>query len=105
MSDAIDREIFEHLVALAALELDPSEAEYLRRELNNQLRSIRELEDIPLDPQTPLTFHGVPYTPATSPPIRADEWIACPNPDDILDQAPEVEERYIVVPDIPHEEI
>jgi hypothetical protein len=33
----ITQELFDHLVGLAALELSPQEAEYLRKELNNQL--------------------------------------------------------------------
>jgi aspartyl/glutamyl-tRNA(Asn/Gln) amidotransferase C subunit len=105
MTDPIDPLTFAHLVELAALELEAGEAEHLRSELNNQLRAIRELEAIPLDPQTPLASHGVPYSAEISPPLREDEWIPCPNPEDILAQAPEVEDRYIVVPDIPHEEL
>jgi aspartyl/glutamyl-tRNA(Asn/Gln) amidotransferase C subunit len=105
MTDSIDPETFAHLVDLAALELDADEAEYLRRELNNQLQAIRELEAIPLESRTPLTYLGVPYTPGISPSLRPDEWEPCPNPDDILAQAPDVAERYIVVPEIPHEEI
>jgi aspartyl/glutamyl-tRNA(Asn/Gln) amidotransferase C subunit len=102
MPDEITPEIFEHLVQLAALELPPEEAEYLRRELNNQLKAIHELEAIPLDPSTPITSHGVPYTPLITPPIRSDEWVPNPTPQDILAQAPESEEGYIVVPDIRH---
>jgi aspartyl/glutamyl-tRNA(Asn/Gln) amidotransferase C subunit len=105
MAEQIDRETFEHLIDLAALALDAEEAEYLRRELNNQLDAIRELEAIALDPETPVTSHGVPYTRDISPAVREDAWVACPNPDEILAQAPEVEEGYIVVPDIPHEEL
>jgi len=37
MADAITAEIFDHLVELAALELQPAEAEYLRAQLNSQL--------------------------------------------------------------------
>jgi Asp-tRNA(Asn)/Glu-tRNA(Gln) amidotransferase C subunit len=37
------------------------------------------------------------------PSLREDIIEICPEADDILDQAPEVEERYIVVPDIPSE--
>ena len=105
MTDQITTELFEHLVQLAALELSRDEAEYLRRELNNQLKAIQELEAIPLSPETESTSHGVPYTPATIPAVRADEWIPHPNPEEILAQAPETEERYIIVPDIPHEEL
>ncbi len=105
MADEIDRKTFEHLVELAALKLAPDEAEYLRRELNNQLKAIRELEAIPLDPDTPVTSHGVPYTAEIRPPIREDDPDPYPNPEEILAQSPEIEEGYIVVPDIPHEDV
>ncbi len=102
MTDLIDPETFTHLVELAALELDAAEAEYIRNQLNNQLKAIKELEAIPLDDSTRLTSHGVPYTPQISPALRKDEWIPCLDADAILAQAPETEDRYIVVPDIPH---
>src|SRR5512135_2155122 len=102
MTDQINPELFAHLVDLAALELDPSEAEYIRSQLNNQLKAIQELEAIPLDDSTRLTSHGVPYTPQISPALRQDEWLPCASADAILAQAPETEDRYIVVPDIPH---
>jgi aspartyl-tRNA(Asn)/glutamyl-tRNA(Gln) amidotransferase subunit C len=105
MPDAITPEIFDHLVLLAALELDPQEAEYLRRELNHQLKAIHELEAIPLDPDTLITSHGVPYTAAITPPVREDEWQPCPDADKILRQAPQTDQHYIVVPDIPHTEL
>ena len=101
----ISKELFQHLVQLAALDLSPQEAEYLRRELNNQLKAIDELEAIPLDDSIPITSHGVPYTPQITPAARTDEWIACPNPEDIIDQAPQAEDGYVIVPDIPHTEI
>ncbi len=102
MSDSISRETFDHLVGLAALELDQEQADYLLRELNNQLKAIHELEAIPLDPATPITSHGVPYTVDTSPPPREDEWRPHPSPEEIIAQAPESQDGYIVVPDIPH---
>lgn len=105
MPEEITPELFEHLVRLAALELSPQEAEYLRRELNNQLKAIHELEAIPLEADTPVTSHGVPYTAEIAPSIREDEWQPYPEANEILAQAPETEERYIVVPDIPHTEI
>lgn len=105
MPDAIDPVTFAHLVELAALELDPEQAEYLRRELNNQIKAINELEAIPLDDNTAITTHGVPYTTRTTLAMRADEWIPNLHPEDILDQAPHTEDRYIVVPDILHEEL
>ena len=102
MPDLIDPETFAHLVDLASLELDASEAEYIRRQLNNQLNAIHELESIPLDPLTNLTSHGVPFTPEISPSLRVDEWIHSPYADAILEQAPETADRYIIVPEIPH---
>ena len=102
MSELISVDTFNHLVGLAALELDADQAKYLRDELNNQLKSIRELEAIPLDDSIQTTSHGVPYTVQTSPALREDVWEPNANPDELLAQAPETQDRYIVVPDIPH---
>jgi len=103
--EEITREIFDHLVDLAALEMDDEEAEYLRSELNNQLAAIRELEAIEFDPSTPITSHGIPYTDAISAALREDQIEPCAEADDIIGQAPEVQDRFIVVPDIPTEEL
>lgn len=81
MSDPIDPETFAHLVDLASLELNAVEAEYIRRQLNNQLNAIHELEAIPLETNPTLTSHGVPYTPEISPALRMDEWIPSPYAD------------------------
>lgn len=105
MPEPISKEVFDHLVELAALELETEEAEYLRSELNDQLNAIRELEAIRIPEGTPITSHGVPYTTEIRAPLRADEVEPCPEADDIVAGAPEVEDRYIVVPDIPHEQI
>lgn len=102
MTDEITPEIFEHLVELAALELDPAQSEYLRHQLNNQLKAIHELEAIPLDASIPPALHGVHYTPQTSPALRSDTWQPCQDAVEILAQAPETEDGYIIVPDIPH---
>ncbi len=98
MAEPISRETFDHLVDLAALELQPTEAEYLLKQMNNQLKAIAELEAIPLDADVAVTSHGVPYTAEISPAPRADEWLPYPNPSEILAQAPQTAERYIVVP-------
>ncbi|HHH81940.1 MAG TPA: hypothetical protein ENL35_03010, partial [Chloroflexi bacterium] len=55
----IDEAIFEHLVGLAAFHLSEQEKAYLRRELNQQLRSIRELEALDIGEDVPITSHGV----------------------------------------------
>ena len=105
MSDPITPEIFAHLVHLAALELSPDEGEYIRRQLNNQLKAIQELEAIPLEAGLMITSHGVPYDTENSPAPRADEWIPYPDVDDLLAQVPQVEEGYIIVPEIPHTDL
>jgi len=104
MPDEITPELFEHLVELAALELEPEEAEALRRQLNNQLNVIHELAAIDIT-GVPITTHGVPYGPVLSQPLRPDAVQDCDDPEAILAQAPQVEDRYVVVPDIPHEEL
>ena len=103
--DEITVDIFNHLVQLAAFELGVDEASYLCGELNSQLKSIHELEAIEVDDEIPITSHGVPYTGVISLPLREDQIEPCEDADDILDQAPEVDDRFIIVPDIPHEEL
>ncbi|NPV55391.1 MAG: hypothetical protein HPY76_01785 [Anaerolineae bacterium] len=105
MTDHIDPQTFERLVQLAALELDLAEAEYLRRELNNQLNVIDEMAAIPLRGDEPLAARGVPYPPENSPPLRGDDWQPDAPPADILAQAPQVDDGYIIVPDIPHTDL
>ncbi len=106
MADQITPELFAHLVRLAALELTPQEAEYLRRELNRQLEAIHLLEATPIPPETPITSHGVPYTRASRAPLRDDRWRPYRNREALLAQAPEIDaEGYVRVPDIPHEEL
>jgi len=98
----ITPDVFNHLVQLAALELDESQAEYLRQELNKQLASIRELEAIKLEDGIPAASHGVPYPPDHKPALREDAWEICPEAKAITTQAPQFEDGYIIVPDIPH---
>ena len=96
MAEEITREVFDHMVELAALELDEEEAEYLRNQLNQQLNAIDELLAIPLDDSVELASRGVAYTAATSQPLRVDKAIDCDNPEDIIAQAPQTEDNYIV---------
>jgi aspartyl-tRNA(Asn)/glutamyl-tRNA(Gln) amidotransferase subunit C len=103
--DAISSEVFDHLVSLAQFELSPEEAEYLRRELNGQMEAIRQLGAIELDHDIPIASHGVSYDDEIRHPIREDEIEASTLADAIVAGAPETEDRYIVVPDIPHEEL
>jgi aspartyl/glutamyl-tRNA(Asn/Gln) amidotransferase C subunit len=105
MSEEISPELFAHLVDLAALELAPDEADYLRRQMNNQLRAIKELASIPLDSDIEVTLHGIAFSPEISSKKRKDEWSAYPDPGLLLKQAPEIENDYIIVPEIPHKDL
>ena len=105
MKDKISLDVFNRLVDLASLELQEGEGEYLRKELNNQMVPIEVLESIPIDAETGTAAHGLPYTDKNSPVPREDISRQDPHRDDILKQAPELEDGYIVVPDISHEEL
>ena len=105
MTEDITPELFAHLVELAALELPPDQAEYLRAEMNKQLESIRELEAIGLEEDLPITSHGVPYLPSISPLPDEDVVRSFPHPEQIMAQSPRSEEGYFVVPDIPHTDL
>jgi len=102
MSDQISIEVFNHLVDLAALELNPEQAAYLHQQLNNQLRAIRELASIPVDVETEANLHGVPYIPEARSPLREDARKPLLDSAAILSQVPQVANGYIVVLDIPH---
>jgi aspartyl/glutamyl-tRNA(Asn/Gln) amidotransferase C subunit len=106
MSDTISPELFNHLVELAALELTPEESDYLRGQLNGQLKAIAELERIPVPDDVPPAAHGVAFPAAIRPSPRADEAHVDPAlAQRILQQAPEVDEGYFVVPEIPHTDL
>ena len=98
----ISRKTFDHLVELAALELGQEESEYLLSQLNKQLSAVHILASIDIADDVPPASHGVPYTAQTSPALRADETEVCPDSDAILEQAPVMEDGFIIVPDIPH---
>lgn len=98
-------EIFRHLVDLAQLELDSETASYLKEQLNAQLDVIRQLDDIEVGEDIPASSHGVPYSPLNRGPDRADQVQPSGLADEILENAPETEGRYVAVPDIPHEEL
>jgi len=102
LKQEISRDTFDHLVELAALELDENEAEYLLKELNSQISAIQELTAINIPDDVQPASHGVSYTEENSPSLRKDHWQACENADEIIGQAPQVNDRYIIVPDIPH---
>ena len=100
--EEITKEVFNHLVQLAALDLEGSQADYLLGELNKQLASIRELEAIDLADDVPAASYGVTYPPEHKPALREDIWEPSPEAGAITAQAPQFEDGYIIVPDIPH---
>ena len=102
MEERIPRTTFDHLVKLAELELSPSDADYLHRELNNQLSAIEQLQAIPLDDDIPVSLHGVNYNQAESQPPREDIWQPFEDVQLILCQVPELVDDQIVVPETPH---
>ena len=95
--EKITAEVFQKLAAMAALDFDESEAEYLREELNHQLAAVKELSEIELAPDVEEKPHGL--EPQTLGP-RTDEWQAYPAPEKILALAPELEDGMIAVPDV-----
>jgi aspartyl-tRNA(Asn)/glutamyl-tRNA(Gln) amidotransferase subunit C len=105
MSDAISEETFNHLVDLAALELNQAESRYLLTEMNKQIKAIHELQQIPLDEKIPPARHGVPFPSLICPPLREDQVDTYPQVEALLGEVPVAEERYIIVPDIPHMEL
>ena len=66
---------------------------------------IEVLESIPIDADTGAAAHGVPYSDYNSPVPRQEVSQKDPHRNAILNQAPELEDGYIVVPDISHEEL
>lgn len=105
MPEKITKEVFEHLVNLAAMELTEDEAEYIMEQLNNQLSSIDELSQIKVEESVQPAAHGVPYSNNLSAGVREDVVNKFPNPDDILAGAPRVEDRYFIVPGVKHENL
>ena len=95
--EKITPELFDKLVALAALGLDEDEAEYLREELNHQLAAVKELSEIEVSQDVEEKPHGLDCIGADP---RKDEWVAFPNPEKILALAPETQTGMIAVPDV-----
>lgn len=98
----ISAEEFDHLVQLAALQMDEEQGEYLLRELNKQLQAIRELESIPVLENLTITAHGLPFGKELKQELRQDVCEPFPAIEEMIAQAPQIEEGYMNVPDIPH---
>ena len=105
MTEEITPELFSHLVDLAALELSVEESRYLREQMNNQLKSIHELAAIPINEEIHIASHGIEFSREISAQTRSDNCLPFSNPDKLLSQAPEVDDGYIIVPEIPHKDL
>ncbi len=105
MEETITPELFDYLVELAALELEPDEARYLRHELNQQLKAIRELERIEVADDVPPAARGVAYPPEVRAALREDVPVPSDLAQVLLGGAPESEGGYFIVPEIPHQEL
>jgi aspartyl-tRNA(Asn)/glutamyl-tRNA(Gln) amidotransferase subunit C len=101
-SEKITPDLFAHLVKLASLHLDQSEADYLRRELNHQLQAIQELEAISIPDGLKITVNGIPYPENTPDDLRDDLAQPFIHSGEILKQAPQLENDQFAVPEIPH---
>jgi aspartyl/glutamyl-tRNA(Asn/Gln) amidotransferase C subunit len=101
----INSETFAHLVELASFEFESDQADYLRDQLNNQLKTIQELEAVPIDENFTVEIHGVPYPQSLSQPLREDTSSIFPDRDELTGQFPRFEDGYVIVPDIPHQEL
>ena len=95
--EKITPELFDKLLELAQIGLNPSEKEYLRQELNHQLAAVKELSEIPLDENISPTTHGLEVVGADP---RPDVWVPFPRSDAIIALAPESEDNMIAVPDV-----
>jgi aspartyl-tRNA(Asn)/glutamyl-tRNA(Gln) amidotransferase subunit C len=85
--EKITPELFDKLVALAALGLEEGEAEYLREELNHQLAAVKELSEIQVDPDIEEKPHGL-------------DCLGADPREKILALAPETQDGMIAVPDV-----
>ena len=101
----IDLDTFSHLVELASFEFEPDQADYLREQMNNQLKTIQELEAVPIDENMTVEIHGVPYPQNLSQALREDSSSTFPDRDELIGQFPRFEDGYVIVPDIPHQEL
>jgi aspartyl-tRNA(Asn)/glutamyl-tRNA(Gln) amidotransferase subunit C len=101
----INSETFAHLVELASFEFEPDQADYLLEQLNKQLKTIQELEAVPIDENITVEIHGVSYTQSLSQALREDTSLTFPDRDELIGQFPRFEDGYVIVPDIPHQEL
>lgn len=91
----IDRAAVDHVARLARLDLTDDERERMRAELSQILEHAEKIQALDLD-GVPPTSHSVSIRNA----LRADEVTPSLSPDEVLANAPEVEDGRIKVPRI-----
>lgn len=101
----IDDTLFQNLMQTAALKLSAEEAALLKKELNNRMKIIRQLDSVPLPEEIEPVIHGNPYPPQIRCELREDICAPFDNASEITTQAPAVLDGYIVSPDVPHRRI
>jgi aspartyl-tRNA(Asn)/glutamyl-tRNA(Gln) amidotransferase subunit C len=95
MARPITRADVEHVASLARLALDEDEVARFTRELGGILEHVRDLEALELDDVEP-TAHPLPLVNV----LRRDEVRPCLPRDEVLAQAPAVEDDRFRVPRI-----
>ena len=105
MQEMIDKEIFNELIRIGRIGMDPEEAESLRFEMNRQMDVIRQLEAIPLDKEVRPVIHGNPYPKAIRCELREDIVKPFEDASTIIHEAPLSRDRFIVSPDVAHQKI
>ena len=91
--ETLTKEQVEHVARLARLELDPSEAEEYRHQLERVLAHMTELDAVSVE-GVAATFHPA----ADVAPLREDEVVPSLSHDEALANAPRVEEGGFAVP-------
>jgi len=91
----IDRAAVDHVARLARLDLTDAERERMRAELTQILEHAGKIQALDLD-GVPPTSHSVSIRNA----MRPDEVTPSLDPDEVLANAPEVEDGRIKVPRI-----
>ncbi len=91
----IDRAAVDHVARLARLDLTDDERERMRAELSQILEHAEKIQALDLD-GVPPTSHSVSIRNA----LRPDEVTPSLSPDEVLANAPEVEDGRIKVPRI-----
>src|ERR671922_2475644 len=96
---SITRDEVAHLARLSRLALDDAELDHLSAQLDVIISSVARVQEVAAE-SIPPTTHAVPVTNV----LRPDAPIACLTRDQVLSQAPAVEQQRFRVPRILDEE-